>query len=166
LKIIKTVMVKKCKILFFFILSIVLNTFSGFAQTIANDSVITSTIQENLKNKQQKSTNQNNPTKLNSSETNKSQVEVKDVNINIIDTYERTLDKGFKSIEMLKKVGDAKYFEGNLTESAKWYSQLFDLTTDLENQYYFRFSRSLTAISQFKKAEEMMKIYDERSVLK
>jgi len=85
---------------------------------------------------------------------------VKWVNIDLIDTYERTLEKGYKSVDMLRRVANARYFEGNLVKSAKWYTQLFEATNNLEPEFYFRFSRSLSAVNQHEKAKEMMRIYE------
>ena len=83
--------------------------------------------------------------------------------IDFLSSYERILDKGFKSVEMLKCVGNSRYFEGDLILAAKWYGQLFDLTTDLDIEYYYRYSLSLTAIGQDEKANAMMKIFNDRN---
>ncbi len=88
---------------------------------------------------------------------------VKFVNIDIFSTYERVLDKGYKSVEMLKKVANNRYFEGDLPMAAKWYSQLFDLTSELEPEFYFRYAKSLQSISQNEKASEMMAIFENRN---
>jgi hypothetical protein len=82
------------------------------------------------------------------------------VNIDIISTYERVLDKGYQSVDMLKKVGNSRYFDGDLITAAKWYTQLFALTTDLEAAYYYRYAQSLKSISQVEKANEMMAIFE------
>lgn len=82
------------------------------------------------------------------------------VNINLLDTYERVLEKGYRSEKMLKSVGNGHFFEGDLTLAAKWYTELFDLKTELEPIYYYRYAKSLAAISQTKKANEMMKIFE------
>jgi hypothetical protein len=82
------------------------------------------------------------------------------VNIDIISTYERVLDKGYQSVDMLKRVGNSRYFDGDLVTAAKWYSQLFALTTDLEAAYYYRYAQSLKSISQGDKANEMMAIFE------
>lgn len=87
---------------------------------------------------------------------------VKFVNIDIFSTYERVLDKGYKSIDMLKKVANNRYFEGELQLAAKWYSQLFELTADLEPEYYFRYSKALASVGQNEKANEMMAIFEKR----
>lgn len=84
------------------------------------------------------------------------------VNIDILSTYERVLDKGYKTVEMLKRVGNGRYFDGDLAMAAKWYSQLFDLTTDLDAEYYYRYAQSLHSIRQIEKANEMMKIFENK----
>jgi hypothetical protein len=88
------------------------------------------------------------------------------VNIDILSTYERVIDKGYKSVDMLKRVGNGRYFDGDLAMAAKWYSQLFELTTDLDAEYYFRYAQSLSSISQTQKANEMMAIFNNKNLLK
>lgn len=85
------------------------------------------------------------------------------VNINLLDTYERVLEKGYRSEKMLKSVGNGHFFEGNLTMAAKWYTELFALKTELEPIYYYRYAKSLSAINQAKKATEMMKIFETKN---
>jgi len=79
------------------------------------------------------------------------------VTVNMVDTYEKVLDKGYKSIEMLKKVADRFYFEGNLTAAAGYYTQLFDQAKDLDVIYYYRYAQSLKAINEDEKANALMK---------
>jgi hypothetical protein len=93
-----------------------------------------------------------------------SEVKMKSVNIDIISTYERVLDKGYKDVEMLKRVGNSRYFHDDLVLAAKWYSQLFTLTTDLEPIYYYRYAQSLVSINQIKKANEMMAIFENKNL--
>lgn len=81
------------------------------------------------------------------------------VKIDILDTYERTLEKGFQSIDMLKRVANARFFDGNLDKAARWYTELFAKTTDFEPVLYFRYAKSLEAVGETQKAKEMMKIY-------
>lgn len=85
------------------------------------------------------------------------------VTIDIINTYERVLEKGYQSVDMLKRVSNNRYFHGDLTTAAKWYSQLFAITTDLEAEYYYRYALSLTSISEIEKANEMMVIFEKKS---
>jgi hypothetical protein len=78
-------------------------------------------------------------------------------------TYERVIEKGYKSIELLKKLGNATYFNEELDKSAKWYGQLFALTNDLESEYYFRYARSLKSIDEIDKANEMMTKFNQKT---
>lgn len=79
------------------------------------------------------------------------------VTVNMVDTYEKVIDKGYKSIDMLKKVADRFYFEGNLTAAAGYYTQLFDQAKDLDVIYYYRYAQSLKAINEDEKANTLMK---------
>lgn len=80
--------------------------------------------------------------------------------VDILSTYERILEKGgYESIDMLKKVANMRYFKGDLAIAAKWYSQLFALTTDLENVYYYRYAQGLIATGRTEKGNEMMKVF-------
>ena len=86
------------------------------------------------------------------------------VNIDIANTYERVLDKGYKSIDMLKSVGNSRFFDGDLVTAAKWYSQLFTMTTDLEPVYFYRYAESLKAIGELEKSKEMMALFESKNL--
>ncbi len=84
----------------------------------------------------------------------------KTVVVNIVDTYERILEKGYKSVDMLKKVANNRFYDGNLPAAAKWYDELFALTTTLEPEYYFRYATSLKSVGKIDKANEMMAVFE------
>lgn len=85
-------------------------------------------------------------------------------NIDPLKTYERVIEKGYKSADMLKKIGNAYYFNEELDKAAKWYQELFSMNTitDLEPEYYFRYARSLKSINKNDEANEMMKIFNQK----
>jgi hypothetical protein len=83
-------------------------------------------------------------------------------NVDILKTYERVLDKGYKSVEMLKKVANRRFFDGDMVMAAKWYAQLFDQATDLDAVFYYRYAESLKAIKQIDKSNEMMAIFNQK----
>lgn len=76
--------------------------------------------------------------------------------IDILKTYERVLEKGYKSIDMFQKIGNAYYFNNELEKAAKWYTELFAMTSDLEPVYYYRYAQSLKAIGQNDKSMRIM----------
>ncbi|RZJ70951.1 hypothetical protein [Flavobacterium sp.] len=94
----------------------------------------------------------------------KAERKVTSVNIDLIDTYERTLEKGYESVDMLKRVANARFFDGHLEAAAKWYGHYFRLAKEeIEPVMYFRYSQCLKATNQNAKAAEMMKIYEAKS---
>lgn len=84
----------------------------------------------------------------------------KTVVVNIVDTYERILEKGYKSVDMLKKVANNRFYDGNLAAAAKWYDELFALTTELEPEYYYRYAASLKSVGQIEKSNQMMAVFE------
>ena len=84
-------------------------------------------------------------------------------NVDAVKTYERVADKGYKSIDMFKKLGNDSFFNNKLDLAAKWYGELFAMTTDLQPEYYYRYGHSLKAIGQNEKANEMLEKYNQLS---
>ena len=83
--------------------------------------------------------------------------------VDAIKTYERVFAKGYKSQDMLQKLGDAYYFKADLENAAKWYTELFALTQEVAPEYYYRYSQSLKAIKDYKKADEMLAKFNAKS---
>ena len=79
------------------------------------------------------------------------------VDINTINTYERVAEKGYKSADMFKKMANSYYFNAEMDKAAKWYGELFAITSDVEAEYYYRYAHSLKSIGQNEKANEMMR---------
>ena len=85
--------------------------------------------------------------------------------IDAIKTYERIYEKGYKSPDMLEKLGDSYYFKADLENAANWYKELFTLTQDVPAEYYYRYAQSLKGIKDYKKADEMMSKFNKMSGL-
>jgi len=83
--------------------------------------------------------------------------------INAINTYERIVEKGFTSPDILKKLGNSYYFNAELEQSEKWYGQLFAMTEEVEPEYFFRYAQSLKAVGNYTKAEEIMVKFNKAS---
>lgn len=76
-------------------------------------------------------------------------------------TYEKVAKKGYKSVELLSKLGDSYYFQSKLKEANKWYNDLFSLKKKLNSEYYFRYAQTLKAVGNYKKADEMMEKFNQ-----
>ncbi|MCF6140758.1 OmpA family protein [Flavobacterium sp. K77] len=84
--------------------------------------------------------------------------------IDAIKTYEKVAEKGYKSAEMFKKLGNSYYFNAQLDQAAKWYQALFEMnTSDLETEYYYRYAQSLRAIGQNDKADRILLEFTKKS---
>jgi len=83
--------------------------------------------------------------------------------VDAIKTYERIYAKGYKSQDMLEKLGDSYYFKADLDNAAKWYGELFAFSQEVAPEYYYRYAQSLKAIKDYKKADEMMAKFNQKS---
>lgn len=83
--------------------------------------------------------------------------------IDAIKTYERIAQKGYQSPDMYQKLGNSYFFNSELDKAAKWYDQLFALTTNVDPVYYYRYAYCLRSIGQNDKANEMLKLYNEKA---
>jgi outer membrane protein OmpA-like peptidoglycan-associated protein/tetratricopeptide (TPR) repeat protein len=83
--------------------------------------------------------------------------------VDAIKTYERIFAKGYKSKEMLQKLGDSYYFKADLDNASKWYGELFAFTQVVAPEYYYRYAQSLKAIKDYKKANEMLVKFNQKN---
>jgi len=76
--------------------------------------------------------------------------------VNVTKTYERVAEKGYKSIDLFQKLGNAFYTDLDMVKAAKWYGELFAMTTDLDAIYYNQYAKSLCAIGEDEKANSIL----------
>ncbi|QOG01886.1 flagellar motor protein MotB [Flavobacterium sp. MDT1-60] len=76
--------------------------------------------------------------------------------VDVTKTYEKVAAKGYKSIDLFQKLGNSSYAICNLDKAAKWYGELFAMTYDLDQMYYYRYAESLRFISQNEKADALI----------
>jgi len=76
--------------------------------------------------------------------------------IDVLKTYERVAEKGYKSVDLFQKLGNSYYSFSELEKAAKWYGELFAMTSDLEPEYYNQYAQSLIFIGQNVKANEVL----------
>ncbi|MFA9191219.1 flagellar motor protein MotB [Flavobacterium sp. FZUC8N2.13] len=72
--------------------------------------------------------------------------------VNVIKTYERVAEKGYKSIDLFETLGNAFYADMNMEKAAKWYGELFAITSDVKTIHYDQYAKSLYAIGEVEKA--------------
>lgn len=80
-----------------------------------------------------------------------------------VKVYENMYFKGYKSPDLLKKIGDSYYFQSKYEESARWYAELFSLGQSVSPEYYYRYAQSLKSVGDYIKADVIMMEYEKRS---
>lgn len=83
--------------------------------------------------------------------------------IDAIKTYERIYNKGYKAPDMLLKIGNAYYFNAELEKANKFYDELYATSTEQQPEFYYRFAQTLRASKDYKRADEMMVKFGEKS---
>jgi hypothetical protein len=78
---------------------------------------------------------------------------IRTIMIDPLETYERMVEKGIKSTEILKLLGDTSFYKNDFLKAANYYEKLFKLTDDLKQEYYVRYSQSLISTGQTAKAK-------------
>lgn len=79
--------------------------------------------------------------------------------IDATETYERIVEKGYKSPEVLSKLANSYYFNSRFDKAAKWYGELFALSSEVETEIYYRYAQSLKAQGNYAKSDDMMKAF-------
>lgn len=84
---------------------------------------------------------------------------IKTVYINPIETYERMAEKGIKSVEIFKNLGDSFYYKNEYVKAIKYYEELFKMTHNLDPEYYLKYSNALKSMGQIAYSEELLEKY-------
>ncbi|MEA9415917.1 tetratricopeptide repeat protein, partial [Flavobacterium sp. PL02] len=82
--------------------------------------------------------------------------------IDAIATYEKVAEKGYKDQEMFQRLGNAYYFNGELTKAAKWYQALFEMNPEQEPEYYYRYAQTLKATGDYAKADKTLESFNKK----
>ncbi len=83
--------------------------------------------------------------------------------VNAIKTYERVAEKGYKSVDMFQKLGNAYYYNADLVKANKWYEELFAMKQPVDAEYYYRYAQTLKSVGNYKKSDEMMNTFNQKS---
>ena len=79
-------------------------------------------------------------------------------------TYLRVAEKGYKSADLFKNLGNSYYFNSQFEEASKWYEKLVNTyPDDIEPEYYFRYAQTLKSVKRYEDADVYMKRFSEVS---
>lgn len=82
--------------------------------------------------------------------------------IDAIAVYEKVAEKGYKDEKMFQRLGNAYYFNGELTKAAKWYTQLFAINNVQESEYLYRYAQCLKAEGNYDKADKILEEFNKK----
>lgn len=78
--------------------------------------------------------------------------------IDASEIYKEVAESGYRSEELLKRLGNTYYFNANYNDAVKWYDELFTMANaTIEPEYFLRYAQSLKAVGKETKA---MTYYD------
>lgn len=83
--------------------------------------------------------------------------------VDVIKTYERIAEKGYRSVDLFKKLGDSYYSNADFDKAAKWYCELFAISNDLEPEYYYQYAKCLLFIGQNDTSNEILEKLKQKS---
>ncbi|MBG47997.1 MAG: flagellar motor protein MotB [Pseudozobellia sp.] len=77
-----------------------------------------------------------------------------------IDIYKRVIDRGYTSADLLKKLGNAYYFNADYEEAANTYKRLVkEYPDDVAPEYYFRYAQTLKTLQEYESSNEVMAMF-------
>lgn len=82
--------------------------------------------------------------------------------IDAISIYERVAEKGYKDEKIFQRLGNAYYFNGELAKAAKWYDGLFEINSEQEPEYYYRYAQTLKATGDYAKADKTLETFNKK----
>ncbi len=80
--------------------------------------------------------------------------------VNAQKTYLKAIEKGYKSAEIFKKLGNSYYYNSEFKKASEWYKYLIgSYTSEAEPEYYYRYAQTLKSIGQYKAAGLYMEMF-------
>lgn len=83
--------------------------------------------------------------------------------VDAIKTYERVAAKGYRSVDLFQKLGNAYYFNAELDKANKWYAELFAMNQPVAAEYCYRYSQTLKSVGDYAKANEMLAVFNQKN---
>lgn len=77
--------------------------------------------------------------------------------INAQQTYLRVVDKGYRSADLFKNLGNSYYYNSQFGEALQWYEELItSYPEEVEPEYYFRYAQTLKSAERYDEADSYM----------
>lgn len=73
--------------------------------------------------------------------------------------YENAVNNGEVTPELLRNLADSYYYNARYAEAAPWYAKLFQLSSEQDAEYYYRFAQALKSAQQAVRSDSVMAVY-------
>ncbi|HPF11982.1 MAG TPA: OmpA family protein [Flavobacteriaceae bacterium] len=83
--------------------------------------------------------------------------------MNARESYIKAVEGGYRSVNVLSRLGDSYYFNGEYEDAAKWYGALFSYSEDIDKEYLYRYAQSLKTLGKYETADRIMDILNSRA---
>jgi outer membrane protein OmpA-like peptidoglycan-associated protein/tetratricopeptide (TPR) repeat protein len=70
-------------------------------------------------------------------------------------------NNGYKSVDLLQKLGNSFYFNNKMEEAAKWYGELMAMNEIVDAEYYFRYALALKSSENYLESDKWMQKFHE-----
>lgn len=70
--------------------------------------------------------------------------------------YIKAVDNGYRSANLLSRLADSYYFNGEYEDASKWYGALFSFSEDIDSEYVYRYAQSLKSLGKYATADRVM----------
>lgn len=80
-----------------------------------------------------------------------------------IKSYQELIDKGTTDEKIIRRLGNAYYFIGELKEALNWYDQLFRINEVQESECLYRYAQCFKWVGNYRKADEILAKFNEKS---
>lgn len=77
------------------------------------------------------------------------------------DVLRKVADKGFESVDLFQKLGNAYYFNNNMEEAIQWYGKLMAMDKIIDSEYYYRYAQALKYMEKYKESDRWMERFAE-----
>jgi outer membrane protein OmpA-like peptidoglycan-associated protein len=78
-----------------------------------------------------------------------------------VEIYTKVAEKGYGNQEIYQRLGNSYYFNGDYSNAAKWYTELFKNSSNesIDAEYYYRYSQTLKSINKTKEANNYLELF-------
>lgn len=83
--------------------------------------------------------------------------------VDAIKTYEKLAEKGYKSEELFQNLGNAYYFNAQLSKANVYYAQLFAGYPNQDNEYRYRYAQTLKSVGDYTQSDALMAQFTKNS---